>query len=283
MIDQAFIIHLEEALSAEFTHAVRIFRNSPVSGGCINHTHKIESSAGNFFIKFNSKTRFPGMFEAEAKGLTLLSEAKSIRTPEVILTGTYQAFSFIILEFIETGKRGEDYWENAGIQLAKLHRNTSKEFGLDHDNYIGSLPQSNKLHKNWVTFFISERLLAIGKEIIRPFIDKLEKSLNERIPRESPALLHGDLWSGNIMCGSDGHATFFDPAVYYGHREMDLAMTRLFGGFSHEFYKAYHAEFPLENGFEERVDLYNLYPLLVHVNLFAGSYRDQVNAILNRL
>ena len=283
MIDQGFIIHLEKVLSAEFIHDVRIFRNSPVSGGCINHAHKIESSVGNFFIKFNSKSRFPGMFNAEAKGLALLNKSGSIRTPEVILTGTYQAFSFIILEFIEAGKRGEDYWENAGFQLAKLHRNTSAEFGLAHDNYIGSLPQSNKLHEDWIAFFISERLLAIGKEIIHPFIDKLEKSLNERIPREVPALLHGDLWSGNIMCGPDGLATFFDPAVYNGHREMDLAMTRLFGGFSLEFYKAYHAEFPLENGFEERVDLHNLYPLLVHVNLFGGSYIDQVNAILNRL
>lgn len=283
MLSVSFISNLEGILSAEFEQAVRIFQNKSVGGGCINHAHKLETSVGNLFLKYNSKSRFPGMFEAEAKGLKLLRQTKTIHVPEFILIGEHQAFSFIVLEFLETASRQKNYWESAGMQLANLHRNTSDKFGLDHDNFIGSLPQSNTMHEDWLTFFLQERLLAVGAEIISPYCDKLEHALMERLPKETPALLHGDLWNGNIMIGSDGYANFFDPAVYYGHREIDLAMTKLFGGFPPEFYKAYDSEFPLQRDFDERVDLYNLYPLLVHVKLFGGSYLDQVKSILNML
>ncbi len=283
MISASFLSHFELALSTELGNSFRILRHSAISGGCINKAHKLETTAGNYFVKFNSRVRYPGMFEAEAKGLRLLRSSGVFRVPEVLLVGDHEAFSYIILEFIESGKRKNEYWEQAGSQLASLHKNSVGYFGLDHNNYIGLLPQSNTKHKDWITFFLEERILAIGKELVEPYQDKLEKHFREEFPSEAPALIHGDLWSGNIMCADDGLACFIDPAVYFGHREMDLAMTRLFGGFPDEFYKAYQAVFPLEIGFEARVDLYNLYSLLVHVKLFDGSYINQVNAILNRL
>ena len=164
-------------------------------------------------------------------------------------------------------------------------------FGLDHDNYIGSLPQSNHQHTSWVEFFIEERLEkqialaknsgALNNSTIQQF-NNLFKRLKEIIPEEKPSLLHGDLWNGNYMLAADGCACLIDAAVYYDHREMDLAMTRLFGGFPEEFYESYHETFPLSSGFEERVDIHNLYPLLVHVNLFGGSYISQVKSVLSR-
>jgi len=283
MISPSLIAHLEKVLAEKLGTAFHIFNNNAVSGGCINHAHKLETTSGNYFLKFNSKVRFPGMFESEAKALEILKKTKTISVPEVICTGDHEAFAFIVLEFIESGSPSADYWEKAGIQLAMLHKTSSQQFGLAQNNYIGSLNQSNKAHEEWVSFFIEERILAIGSEIVNPYRDKLDRRLNEIIPGERPALLHGDLWSGNIMCDYNGLPCFFDPAIYYGHREMDLAMTRLFGGFPKQFYEAYNEEFPLAVGFNERVDYYNLYPLLVHVKLFGGTYIDQVLAILKRL
>ena len=165
-------------------------------------------------------------------------------------------------------------------------------FGLDHDNYIGSLAQSNKKHADWISFFMEERIrpqlkLAMDKKLIdegtvKQF-DKLFDHFDRLIPKEKPALLHGDLWNGNFLVSDSSRAALIDPAVYFGHREMDLAMTTLFGGFDSEFYRAYDEVFPLEKGFEKRVDIHNLYPLLVHVNLFGGGYVRQVKAVLNNL
>ncbi len=283
MISAGFIKHLENVLTTDFGQVFRILRTSAVSGGCINHAHKLETTAGNFFLKYNSKARYPGMFEAEAKGLQILKSTNTIHVPDVIHLGDFQAFSFILLEFIESDKPAMNYWEQAGMQLANLHRCTSTLFGLDHNNYIGSIPQSNKQGKYWIDFFLEERLLAIGAEIVNPFRKKLENSLEQHFPIENPSLIHGDLWSGNIMPGAGGEACFYDPAIYYGHREMDLSMTRLFGGFPNEFYEAYNSSYPLQPGFQERIDLYNLYPLLVHVKLFGGSYLEQALGILKRL
>ncbi len=283
MISAGFIKHLENVLTTDFGQTFRILRTSAVSGGCINHAHKLETTAGNYFLKYNSNARYPGMFEAEAKGLEILKNTGTIHVPDVIRVGVFHAFSFILLEFIESEKPAKNYWEKAGLQLANLHRCTSTLFGLDHNNYIGSIPQSNKQGKYWIDFFLEERLLAIGAEIVNPFIDKLEKRVEQHFPIENPSLSHGDLWSGNIMPGAGGEAFFYDPAIYYGHREMDLSMTRLFGGFPNEFYEAYNSFYPLQSGFQERMDLYNLYPLLVHVKLFGGSYLEQALGILKRL
>jgi len=282
---------VEKTLSQKFNQQVTVLSQQPIGGGCINQAHKNDTSAGNFFLKWNDANAYPGMFEAEAKGLNLLRSAHATYIPEVISTGEAEAKSFIILEFIEAGKRIKNFWQDFGEKLANLHKHSSNSFGLDHDNYIGSLPQSNKTHSSWTEFFIHERLEkqislakdtgAITDSVIKQFNNLFER-LPEIIPSENPSLLHGDLWNGNYMTAPDGAACLIDPAVYYGHREMDLSMTKLFGGFSNEFYESYHSTFPLQPGFEKRIPIHNLYPLMVHVNLFGGGYMQQVRDILSK-
>lgn len=278
-------------LKQEIADTLTLKDFSFIGGGCINNGGKLTTSHGTYFLKWNDAEKFPEMFKAEAKGLKLLTESKSMYIPEVIGTGEGGSFQFLVLEFIAASNRTQHYWRDFGVQLASLHRCTSTSFGLDHDNYIGSLTQQNTPHTSWIDFFIHSRLDAqlrlaeqsalIDKSLRRSF-ETLYKKLPDLLVIEKPALLHGDLWSGNIMVNQHGAPVLIDPAVYYGHREMDIAMTQLFGGFKPEFLQAYHESFPLAPGVEDRLQLYNLYPLLVHVNLFGGNYLAQVNSILRR-
>ncbi|REJ80167.1 MAG: ketosamine-3-kinase [Bacteroidetes bacterium] len=276
-------LHIERKLSEEIGLQVKILHIYEVSGGCINRGQKLETTAGNFFTKTNSEARFPGMFEAERKGLELLKSTGTINLPDCLMSGVWNQQSFLLLEFIEAGKRKQDYWEKCGRQLANLHKHSQDKFGLDHNNYIGSLQQTNTYSKSWTEFFLEERLMKIGQDLISPYYDLLRKRIEEIVPHEKPALLHGDLWNGNLLTGPEGEAYFIDPSVYYGHREMDLAMTELFGGFPSEFYASYNEAFPQNPGFKIRRDLYNLYPLLVHVKLFGVGYAQQVKSILHSL
>ena len=283
---------IESALSEKLHLPVSITDSVSIGGGCINDCYKIKTSSGNFFLKYNDAKRYPEMFEAEAKGLHILKKANEIYIPEVISYGEESASggSFLILEYIESGKKN-NFFENFGKRLARQHKYSSEKFGLDHNNYIGSLPQSNKFHDNWNEFFILERLekqiqLArnfnrIDHSTMKQF-NNLFKHIEEIFPNENPALLHGDLWSGNYLTTPDGAPCVIDPAVYYGHREMDIGMTKLFGGFSPEFYDSYNEHYPLEKGWQQRIDVANLYPLMVHVNLFGGSYLMQVQSVLKR-
>lgn len=261
----------------------------PVSGGSINEAYKLETSNGSFFVKINSAVKYPLMFEAEAKGLQLLASANEVYIPGVITASVINDDAIITMEFVEQGRRKNDFFFDFGKRLARLHKHSAEKFGLDHDNYIGSLYQSNRQKDNWIDFFIEERLerqiklAREGGEINASFIRSFEnlfKRLREIFPEETPSLLHGDLWSGNYMTSPQGSACIFDPAAYYGHREMDLAMTKLFGGFDREFYEGYNEEFPLEKSWRQRLDICNLYPLMVHVNLFGGSYLSQVELVL---
>ena len=292
MIDANLRQTLEHTLSLQLKKDVRLYDFKSVAGGCINYTAIISSTAGDFFIKINDAHLYPDMFECEARGLDLLSNHSKFSIPEVLNYGVTGDKSFLVLSHINTAKRQSDFWEDFGIKLAQLHRNANATNGLDYDNYIGSLKQINKTNANWTEFFIEQRLkrqlwLAtnsgkINQTLANKF-EQLFKQLDDFFPAEPPALLHGDLWSGNFIVGDDGYVSLFDPAVYYGHREMELAYTSLFGGFEEGFYETYHATYPLEDGFEMRKDIYNLYPLLVHVNLFGGNYLRQVDQILQNL
>ncbi|HEU5145457.1 MAG TPA: fructosamine kinase family protein [Chryseosolibacter sp.] len=281
----------EIAMEIEARTGSAITAFSSASGGCINHAGTCKTQAGSFFLKWNDQQKFPRMFEAEARGLSLLKRSTTLHVPDVIQVGTTVSHQFVLLENIEEGRRASDYWKRFGVGLALLHRTSGNDYGLDHDNYIGSLRQFNKATPSWVDFFIEQRLrkqlrLAIDDRKVDDRVGNKFETLFKKLPNlladEPPSLLHGDLWGGNIMTNAKGQPSLIDPAVYFGNREVDLAMTRLFGGFDETFIDHYKDTFPLLPGYEERFDLYNLYPLLVHVNLFGGGYARQVEATLDQ-
>ncbi|MDR9399599.1 MAG: fructosamine kinase family protein [Salibacter sp.] len=265
-----------------------ITSSQSVSGGSINDAYKLESDDQNFFLKVNSASRFPCMFEAEAKGLSLLSEHSEFAVPKPILNFEENDRAYLVLEWLDEAP-GSDQ-EETGRLLAKMHQSSTDQFGLDFDNYMGSLEQSNTQYSEWAPFFIEQRLepqLKMARdngdmqsEHSRQF-EKLYYKLEELFPPAKPSLVHGDLWGGNAMNTSEG-PSIYDPAVYYGHPEVDIAMTTLFGGFDRSFYQAYMKENPLEKEWRGRLPLYNLYPLLVHVNLFGSGYLMQVESILKK-
>jgi fructosamine-3-kinase len=260
-----------------------------VAGGNINNAVKLETDHGDFFLKWNESAE-EDFFTKEAQGLSMLRATKAVKTPRVIGEGIAQQKPFLLLQYLQPYPASGQYWTILGTSLAALHRHTNRQFGLSNNNYIGSLIQKNNFANDWIDFFVENRLevqlgLAFYNGLItRSFMEKFRRIyavLPGAIPTESPALLHGDLWSGNLVASRKG-PFFVDPAVYYGHREMDLAFTLLFGYFEKQFYQAYNEAFPLETGFEERADLYNLYPLLVHTNLFGTSYLAGIERTLRK-
>ena len=278
---------LEESIGKSLTVLNTQFK----SGGCINNTLKLNTTGGEFFLKW--QTGIPDdMFRKEARGLVLLANTGSINIPEVIAHGRIDDKHYLLMEYIDSAAPSINYWENFGGALAMMHKeNSAEHYGLDHDNYIGKLPQVNHASDDWIAFFIENRLeyqlnLAIQNGLVSSdLIDRYRnfyKCLPDLLPVDKPALLHGDMWSGNVMVGRDGNVTLIDPAVYFGHREIELAFTQMFGGFGGDFYSSYRAVYPLEPGFEERADIYNIYPHMVHVNLFGTSYLGGVERVLKR-
>jgi len=283
---------VEKLLTEKLNTIVKIISGKPVSGGSINRAKVVSTTAGYFFVKINSAERYPSMFEKEAMGIELLAKANTIATPDVIGFGKDGTDTFLVLKNINSAPKSVHFWDNFGMNLARLHSHSEKYFGLDHDNYIGSLPQQNRQHETWEEFFRAERLepqvktafnAGILDRSILAMFDRFYAKLDTIFPKEPPALIHGDLWSGNFMVDEKGEAVIIDPAVYYGHREMDLGMSQLFGGFNARFYEAYNQTYTLEPGWKERLDYCNLYPLMVHVNLFGGGYANSVKNILRKL
>ncbi len=286
------------ALDAALEHALaeqlgaRVVRASSLAGGDINAAFELELAGGRRVFMKTNRNAPNGMFRAEARGLRWLAEARAIKLPEVIAVSSDVGPSFLVLELVESAPRRKGFDEELGRSLAALHRATPGSFGLDHANFIGSLPQSNAAHSRWPDFFRSERLepqlerarregratSALERGFERLFA-RLEALVG---PEEAPARLHGDLWGGNLHVDEAGAPCLIDPAAYGGHREMDLAMMRLFGGFSERVFAAYGEAFPLAAGHAERVPLYQLYPLMVHVNLFGGGYASSVERALER-
>jgi fructosamine-3-kinase len=283
---------LTAALADKLGSAVRGSR--PLSGGDINQAYEVELGDGRrLFVKTNPRAP-RAMFPAEARGLGWLAEAGALRVPEVVAATP----DFLVLELLRTGRPARDFDERLGRGLAALHRFGAPGFGLDHDNFVGRLPQSNAGVSGggtggWPEFYRERRLEAqlraaadagLASARMRRGFERLFGALLELVgPEEPPARLHGDLWGGNLLCDDAGAPCLIDPAVYGGHREIDLAMMRLFGGFGGRVFDAYDEAFPLPDGHEERVPLYQLYPLMVHVNLFGGGYVGSVEGALDRL
>jgi fructosamine-3-kinase len=258
-------------------------------GSALNATWRLEAPDAAWFVKVNGADRLP-MLEAEAAGLAELAARGAVRVPRPVATGREGAHAFLVLEWLDIGGGGHD--AALGRALAALHRHTAPRFGWHRDNTIGTTPQQNGWCEDWCTFFGERRLapqlarIARGGDADlaaagRRVIAALPTLLAGHAP--SPSLLHGDLWSGNAGALANGEPVIFDPAVYYGDREADLAMTELFGGFGRSFYAAYEAAWPLPPGYPRRRRLYNLYHVLNHANLFGGGYHAQARAMIDAL
>jgi fructosamine-3-kinase len=257
-----------------------------VAGGDINEAHELTLADGRVVFAKTNHGGDRAMFPAEARGLAWLAEARALRVPRVLAVsaGPDGGRGFLVLERIAPGPRRPDFDERLGRGLAALHQHGAPCFGLDHDNFIGRLPQANApvAEGGWAGFYRARRLdpqlgravdAGLASATLRRGCERLFGVLEERVgPGEPPARLHGDLWGGNVLCDESGEPCLIDPAVHGGHREVDLAMMRLFGGFSSRVFDAYAEASPLADGHEERVPLYQLYFLLVHVNLFGRSY-----------
>lgn len=264
------------------------------SGGDINQSFEAHASDGRrWFVKTHASP-LPGMYPREAEGLHWLAEARALRVPEVVLACDPEdgAPGCLVLEHIARGRRDANYDERLGAGLAALHRAGAPRFGLDRDNYLATLPQDNRASASWAAFYAERRIApqvaraARSGHLHARLVRRLETLMTRFAellgPDEPPARLHGDLWGGNAMCDEHGAPVLIDPAVYGGSREIDLAMMRLFGGFGERVFEAYHAAYPLAPGQRERVPLYQLYPLLVHVNLFGSGYVGQVEHAIER-
>ena len=293
-------ISLESALCSLYGEGTKVEGTRSISGGDINEAYGLTLTDGKcIFMKTNTKKNI-SFFTAEAVGLTAIARTKAIGTPHILGVGTDEGrggYSFLLLEFISGKSRNRNYWEDFARQLADMHRASTAglvsdgKYGFDCDNYIGRHDQINTGRDSWTSFFRDCRLEPQFRDaapyfdredqrrIIR-FLDHVDEMLVEP---EYPSLLHGDLWGGNVITGNDGSAWLIDPAVYVGHAEADIAMTELFGGFPPAFYDAYQEAAPLQPGYEHRRDVYNLYHLLNHLNLFGRMYLPEVKRIVGRI
>ena len=288
----------------------------PVSGGSINDTYQVLTNSNKrWFCKFNDVRQFPDLFVKESRGLALISQQQLIRVPETIACTQVDNTQVLVLEWIDQAPPTPEFWRRFGKSLALLHRlpqmpispltpasastaptpapapSQTPYFGLSDDNYMGALPQKNTPSPSWVDFFIQNRLepqihLAtqnglLDDDAYRHF-QRLYTFLPEIFPPEPPSLLHGDCWSGNFLCDTTGNPVLIDPAVYFGHRSVDLAMTTLFGGFDPIFYEAYAHYYPLPANYREQWEISNLYPLLIHLNLFGLSYQRNILHTIQR-
>jgi protein-ribulosamine 3-kinase len=287
---------IEKTISAATRSHFSISRTSPVSGGDINQAWHIEGNAGQqrnplyYFVKLNSADK-SGLFSAEIAGLTALASSGTIRVPKVITGGTAGQYAFLVLEYLALQPHGNDM--ALGEQLAALHRVQAPRFGWEQDNSIGITPQINRWAVDWITFWgecrLGYQLELAASNCYGGQLQRAGNNLVAALPElfaghaPSPSLLHGDLWGGNCAFLADGSPVIFDPASYYGDREADIAMTELFGGYSPEFYAAYQAAYPLNDGYQVRKTLYNLYHILNHANMFGGSYVQQAERMMQNL
>jgi len=261
-----------------------------VGGGCINETYRIDFGNQHFFCKINSAVKFPQLFQKESNGLKLIAQQNVIEVPDVIDCFETNGQQVLLLEWINEGERSGKFWKKFGEQLAALHGISNEYFGLNEDNYMGSVPQSNKPADNWIDFFIQQRLQplinkCLSQNLLSPKHQTQFENLYKQLPsifdsEQKPSLLHGDLWSGNFMCNGNSEPVLIDTAVYFGHPSVDLGMTTLFGGFRSAFYEAYDYHSPFHSNYKEQWQVCNVYPLLIHLLLFGRSYLSQIETVL---
>lgn len=283
--------HISEHISQTLKQPFHIKQSNAIAGGCINSAYKLTGDNGQvYFVKLNTAT-LETMFQVEFDSLNELLAVSGLRIPKPICFGTSNDKSYLVLEYLAMAPSGNQ--QQLGVALAQMHKITASQYGWYQNNRIGSTPQSNRQHINWLTFWREERLLPQFKMLydkghkraLQPPAEQLLNRLELIFANHQPpaSLLHGDLWSGNVSFNTQGQPIIFDPALYYGDRETDLAMTELFGGFSQEFYQAYNATWPLEEAYKQRKIIYNLYHILNHANLFGTSYLSQAMSMMQGL
>ena len=281
---------VEEAISQSTAEIFKVNSSKTLAGGSISQSKCITGKDGRKFFCKENDLRFLPFFEVEAVALKQIKTTNTIRVPNVITFGKTASSSFLVLEFIEEGSTSPKGQELMGKQLASMHKKEQPFFGWEKDNCIGSTPQPNPKSENWVDFYREHRLqhqLQLAAQKGRSFDNAERLLLNLEYFFETyspqPSLLHGDLWGGNASHDSSGNPFIFDPATYYGDREVDIAFTYMFGGFSSSFYQGYEKEYPLDGGFAIRKPLYNLYHELNHFNLFGGGYASSAQSSINQL
>ena len=282
---------LNSAIRDIFGEDTNIKERRPVFGGDINEAWAVILDHGEtLFMKTNAPS-FLSNFEAEEEGLEAIRDTRAIQVPKVLGLGTDRNFSFLLMEYLVPAGQREDYWERFAGDLAAMHQSPVEEsFGFSKDNWIGAGKQINHPRDSWIRFFRDCRLIP-QLTAAEAYLDTSDRRMAEYLlshldrylfEPERPSLIHGDLWSGNLITGPDGKGWLIDPAVYRGHPEADLAMTELFGGFPSRFYRTYREIACLEPGYDDRRDLYNLYHLLNHLNLFGSGYLGSVKRVLKR-
>ncbi|MDX1812135.1 MAG: fructosamine kinase family protein [Gammaproteobacteria bacterium] len=284
--------YIESAISAAENIDFQVKHARSIGGGSINSAYLLENDAHRYFVKLNS-TRYADMFSAEAEGLAEMHMPGVIKVPRPVCWDSHGSTTYIVLDYIEFGRANANSAAMFGEQLAAMHKVSQSQFGWYRDNTIGSTAQINTVSSNWLDFYRQHRLqfqIKLANEQgyngeLTSLGDKLCDSLESffKSYQPQPSLLHGDLWSGNYDYDASGKPVIFDPAVYYGDREADIAMTELFGGFSAAFYDAYNNAWPLDDGYAVRKTLYNLYHILNHLNLFGGGYYSQAISMMRRL
>lgn len=268
-------------------NALQLKSFSVLTGGDINDVYLLQTETDTFVVKLNDAQEYPGMFEAEMNGLKHLAKPGVIDVPKPLATGQVGSQTYLLLEYKAAGKKKASFWQNFGNQLASLHQQTRETFGLDTNNYIGSLPQQNESIENAAQFYIEMRLkpqikMAQDRGYDLGISNSFYRNCKDLIPKEKPSLIHGDLWSGNFLVNTEGDPCIIDPAVAFAPREMDLSLMKLFGGFHEDLFSSYQETFPLEKDWEHRIELYQLYYLLMHLNVFGTSYRPQVTSIIQK-
>lgn len=281
---------IAKAISQATKNTFEIENTRSVGGGCINQGYKISGNGDSYFVKVNQASQVE-MFVAEALGLEQMYATHTITLPKPICWGVAGNSCYLVLEWLDLGGGNSQAWSEMGKQLAAMHqKGITDKFGWERNNTIGSTPQINNWMDNWADFFAEQRIgyqLKLAKRRGGNFpdsnqvVEAVREQLADRQPE--PSIVHGDLWSGNAAVTRDGQPVILDPATYYGDREVDLAMTELFGGFPAAFYHGYNQFWQLDSGYQQRKIIYNLYHVLNHFNLFGGGYSSQANRMIDQI
>ena len=281
---------ISQAIAKATQKSFKVEDTRSVSGGCINQGYQIKGDNQEYFVKLNQASKVE-MFQAEALGLQQMIATKTLVVPQPICWGVAGSSSYIVLEWLDLGRGNSSGWQEMGKQLALMHKGgTNPQFGWNLNNTIGSTPQINDWKDNWADFFAEQRIgyqlnLAKRKDSGFSNVEQVVRAIRVQLADRQPtaSLVHGDLWSGNADVTADGQPTIFDPASYYGDREVDIAMTELFGGFPASFYQGYNQQWQLEPNYKNRKNIYNLYHILNHFNLFGGGYGHQAQRMIREI